>query len=151
MQTDKNWEVHIIGAGLAGSEAAYFLAERGIRVILHEMRPKVQTPAHHTDHCAELVCSNSLKSRSPVSAPGMMKAEMRMVGSLILQAAEQSQVPAGEALGVDRDVFAAYVTQKIKSHPMIEFVEGEVTAPFEGPNQITIIATGPLTSDGLTK
>ena len=151
MSSAQNWEVHIIGAGLAGSEAAYFLAERGVHVTLHEMRPLVQTPAHHTSHCAELVCSNSLKSKSPVSAPGMMKAEMRMVGSLILEAAEQAQVPAGEALGVDRDVFATYVTHKIKSHPRIKFSEGEVTRPFEKENEITLVATGPLTSDGLTQ
>ncbi|NDG84068.1 MAG: methylenetetrahydrofolate--tRNA-(uracil(54)-C(5))-methyltransferase (FADH(2)-oxidizing) TrmFO, partial [Proteobacteria bacterium] len=143
--------VHIIGAGLAGSEAAWFLAERGVKVVLHEMRPTVSTPAHKTGQCAELVCSNSLKSKSPVSAPGIMKAEMRMIGSLILSAAEKAEVPAGEALAVDRDVFAGNITEKIRNHPNIRFEEGEVTKPFEGPGEITLIATGPLTSDGLIK
>jgi methylenetetrahydrofolate--tRNA-(uracil-5-)-methyltransferase len=144
-------KVHIIGSGLAGSEAAYFLAERGFQVILHEMRPSQMTEAHHTGMCAELVCSNSLKSKSPVSAPGMMKAEMRLVGSLILTAAEHAQVPAGEALAVDRDVFAGFITEKLKNHPKIEFVAGEVTTPFEGEDEITLIATGPLTSEKLAQ
>ncbi len=141
--------VHIIGAGLAGSEAAWFLAERGVKVVLHEMRPEVTTPAHKTGQCAELVCSNSLKSKIPTSAPGMMKSEMRMIGSLILDAAEQAQVPAGDALAVDRDVFANWITEKVRSHPNIRFESGEVTAPFESENEITLIATGPLTSDGI--
>jgi methylenetetrahydrofolate--tRNA-(uracil-5-)-methyltransferase len=141
--------VHIIGAGLAGSEAAWFLAERGVKVVLHEMRPSVTTPAHKTGQCAELVCSNSLKSKSPVSAPGMMKAEMRMVGSLILSSAESAEVPAGEALAVDRDVFSNLITDKIRNHKNITFQAGEVTRPFEGENEITLIASGPLTSDGL--
>jgi methylenetetrahydrofolate--tRNA-(uracil-5-)-methyltransferase len=141
--------VHIIGAGLAGSEAAWFLAERGVRVVLHEMRPLQTTPAHKTGQCAELVCSNSLKSKSPVSAPGMMKAEMKMVGSLILDAAALAEVPAGEALAVDRDVFSNFITEKLKSHPNITLESGEITKPFEGPDEITLIASGPLTSDGL--
>jgi methylenetetrahydrofolate--tRNA-(uracil-5-)-methyltransferase len=141
--------VHIIGAGLAGSEAAWFLAERGVNVVLHEMRPTVSTPAHKTGQCAELVCSNSLKSKSPVSAPGIMKTEMRLIGSLILSAAEAAEVPAGEALAVDRDLFSDFITKRIRNHPNIRFEEGEVTRPFEGPNEITLIATGPLTSDGL--
>jgi methylenetetrahydrofolate--tRNA-(uracil-5-)-methyltransferase len=141
--------VHIIGAGLAGSEAAWFLAERGVPVVLHEMRPESNTPAHKTGKCAELVCSNSLKSKSPISAPGMMKAEMKMVGSLILDAATTAEVPAGEALAVDRDVFAEFITSKLKNHPRITFVPGEVSAPFEGPGEITLIASGPLTSDSL--
>ncbi len=141
--------VHIIGAGLAGSEAAWFLAERGVRVVLHEMRPHQTTPAHKTGQCAELVCSNSLKSKSPVSAPGMMKAEMRMVGSLILDAATMAEVPAGEALAVDRDEFSSFITGKLKSHPNIVIEAGEITKPFEAPGEITLIATGPLTSDSL--
>ncbi len=141
--------VHIIGAGLAGSESAWFLAEKGVQVVLHEMRPTHNTPAHKTAQCAELVCSNSLKSKSPVSAPGMMKAEMRMVGSLVLQAANLAEVPAGEALAVDRDVFSNYITGKLKSHPNITLQTGEVTRPFEGPGEITLIASGPLTSDAL--
>jgi methylenetetrahydrofolate--tRNA-(uracil-5-)-methyltransferase len=143
-------KVHIIGAGLAGSEAAYFLAERGVSVVIHEMRPLKTTPAHHTGQCAELVCSNSLKSKSPISAPGMMKAEMRMLGSMILTAAEFAEVPAGEALAVDRDKFAGFITDKIRNHPNITFVEGEVSAPFTGEGEITLIASGPLTSDDLT-
>jgi methylenetetrahydrofolate--tRNA-(uracil-5-)-methyltransferase len=143
-------KVHIIGAGLAGSEAAYFLAERGISVTLHEMRPIKKTPAHHTGDCAELVCSNSLKSKNPISAPGMMKAEMRMMGSLILDAAQACEVIAGEALAVDRDLFAAHVTKILKAHPNITFVNEEVAVPFEGENEITLVATGPLTSDALT-
>ncbi len=142
-------KVHIIGSGLAGSEAAFFLAERGIPVVLHEMRPIRQTEAHHTGMCAELVCSNSLKSQSPVSAPGMMKTEMRLVGSLILTAAEHAQVPAGEALAVDRDQFASFITDKLKNHPNIQFLNEEVVKPFEGENEITLIATGPLTSEKL--
>ena len=123
-------KVHIIGAGLAGSEAAYFLAERGVKVFLHEMRPVQTTPAHHTDQCAELVCSNSLKSKNPVSAPGIMKAEMRMLGSFILKSAELHEVVAGEALAVDRDQFSAHVTKILRAHPNIQFVNEEVSAPF---------------------
>ncbi len=140
--------VHIIGGGLAGSEAAFFLAERGISVVLHEMRPEAMTPAHKTGHCAELVCSNSFKSKSPVSAPGMLKAEMTRLGSLILRAAAGAAVPGGEALAVDRDIFAETVTKALKSHPNIDFVPGELPAPI--PNQINLISTGPLTSDALS-
>lgn len=139
--------VHIIGAGLAGSEAAYFLAERGIQVVLHEMRPAQMTPAHQTDQFAELVCSNSFKSMSPVSAPGMLKAEMTGIGSLVLESAQLAQVPGGEALAVDRDVFASAVTTRLRSHPGISFVGEEVRRPFD--DGITLIATGPLTSSGL--
>ena len=141
--------VHIIGSGLAGSEAAYFLAEQGYSVVLHEMRPKQLTPAHKTGKCAELVCSNSFKSKSPISAPGMLKAEMSQLGSMILRMADSSAVPAGEALGVDREVFADLVTQTLSSHPNITRVFGEVTSSFK--DAITLIATGPLTSDGLAK
>lgn len=139
--------VHIVGAGLAGSEAAYFLALRGIPVVLHEMRPKLMTPAHKTDRCAELVCSNSFKSLDPNSAPGILKNEMREMGSLALQGAEVARVPGGQALSVDRDVFASFVTEKLSSHPLIERVAGEVTAPPK--DAITLLATGPLTSDSL--
>jgi methylenetetrahydrofolate--tRNA-(uracil-5-)-methyltransferase len=142
-------KVHIIGAGLAGSEAAYYLAQKGFKVALHEMRPHRFTEAHKTDQCAELVCSNSLKSTSPISAPGMMKAEMKMIGSLILDAAGQFSVPAGEALAVDRDLFSAHITKKIKNHPNIDFVEGEVDRPFNQNGEITLICTGPLTSEKL--
>ena len=142
-------KVHIIGAGLAGSEAAYFLAEKGVSVIIHEMRPLRMTEAHHTDQCAELVCSNSLKSKNPNSAPGMMKAEMKMIGSLILNSAELFEVPAGESLSVDREQFSKCITEKLKNHPNITFVNEEVSKPFEGENEITLIATGPLTSEKL--
>lgn len=140
-------QVHIVGAGLAGSEAAYFLAENGVPVILHEMRPSLMTPAHHTDQCAELVCSNSLKSKSPQSAPGMLKAEMNQLGSLILRAASLSSVPGGEALAVNRDEFAQYITRAIRSHSNITVVGEEIQKPLAG---ITLFATGPLTSDALS-
>lgn len=139
--------VHIIGAGMAGSEAAHYLAERGFEVVLREMRPTRMTEAHHTDQYAELVCSNSFKSKSPTSAPGMLKYEMRKLGSLLLPLAEEHSVPGGEALAVDRDAFSAAVTSKLKSHPNIEFQPGECTAP--EPGQVTILATGPLTSTAL--
>src|SRR5687768_6906344 len=105
-RTMSNPSVHIVGGGLAGSEAAYFLAENGIPVTVYEMRPKVMTEAHKTHFCAELVCSNSFKSKSAHSAPGMLKAEMNQAGSLILRSAENSTVPGGEALTVDRDIFS---------------------------------------------
>lgn len=140
--------VHVIGAGLAGSEAAYYLARNGYPVTLHEMRPKQLTPAHKTGKCAELVCSNSFKSKSSTSAPGMLKAEMLELDSLILKTAASATVPGGEALAVDRETFSELITQAIQSHPNIEFKEDEATGPF--PDGITLIATGPLTSDPLT-
>lgn len=140
-------EVHIIGAGLAGSEAAYFLAQAGIPVVLHEMRPKRMTPAHKTDRAAELVCSNSFKSMDPLSAPGILKHEMRAMGSLALEGASIAQVPGGQALTVDRDVFAEFVTKKLGAHPLITRVNEEATEPPK--DAITLIATGPLTSDAL--
>ena len=114
------------------------------------MRPIQKTEAHQTGDCAELVCSNSLKSKSPVSAPGIMKAEMRMMNSLILKIAEKHQVIAGEALAVDRDLFSTEITKILRAHPNITFVNEEVAAPFENENEITLIATGPLTSPALT-
>lgn len=141
--------IHIIGAGLAGSEAAYFLAEHGMEVHLHEMRPKKSTEAHHTEKCAELVCSNSFKSKSPTSAPGMLKAEMSQIGSLILRSAGVSSVPAGEALGVDREIFSDTVTRALRTHPNIQIFHEEVTEPFR--DGITLFATGPLTSEGLVQ
>ncbi len=140
--------VNIIGAGLAGSEAAWQLAMRGIRVDLYEMRPVKQTPAHHTDKFAELVCSNSLRANSLTNAVGVLKEEMRVMDSLIIQAADQSSVPAGGALAVDRHDFAGYVTGKIRNHPLITVHNEEIT---DIPPGITIIATGPLTSDSLSK
>lgn len=152
MLSQSGIRVHIVGSGLAGSEAAYLLAEQGIEVILHEMRPGRMTEAHKTDRCAELVCSNSLKSKVPTSAPGMLKAEMTRVGSLILKAAAHAAVPGGDALAVDRDVFADFITRAIDAHPRIKRVPGEVIQPFEDDaSALTLFATGPLTSPSLTE
>jgi len=139
--------VSVIGGGLAGSEAAWQLAERGHKVALHEMRPVRTTPAHHTDRLAELVCSNTFKSTETTNAHGLLKAEMRLLGSMILECADEARVQAGSALAVDRDVFASAVTRRIESHPNIEIHRGEVTA-IEGP---CVVATGPLTSDALAE
>jgi len=136
----------VVGGGLAGAEAAWQAAERGVRVILHEMRPVRTTPAHATDRLAELVCSNSLGSNLPDRADGLLKAEMRRMGSLVLRAAEACAVPGGGALAVDREGFAATVTAAIERHPGIALVRGEVTVLPEGP---AVVATGPLTSDAL--
>ncbi len=140
-------ELLVIGGGLAGTEAAWQAAELGIRVRLYEMRPQRMTPAHATNNLAELVCSNSMGSVLPNKAPGLLKAEMRGLGSMILACAKQAAVPAGSSLAVDRDIFAACVTAKIESHPNIELVREEVTAV---PTTPCIIATGPLTSAALT-
>jgi methylenetetrahydrofolate--tRNA-(uracil-5-)-methyltransferase len=145
----QNSRVHIVGGGLAGSEAAYFLAENGISVVLHEMRPRKMTEAHQTSGFAELVCSNSFKSKSPHSAPGMLKAEMTDAGSFILRTARECTVPGGDALTVDRDVFSQKVSTGLRAHSRIEISEEEVTAPFS--NEITLFATGPLTSEGLSQ
>jgi methylenetetrahydrofolate--tRNA-(uracil-5-)-methyltransferase len=139
--------VTIIGGGLAGCEAAWQAARRGCAVRLFEMRPAVRTPAHQTDRLAELVCSNSLKSESLGDASGLLKAEMRALGSLILHRAEANRVPAGSALAVDRERFAAAITEAISAHPRIEVVREEVgELP---PDRPAIVATGPLTSDRL--
>jgi len=138
--------VRVVGGGLAGSEAAWQLAERGIPVTLYEMRPVKQTPAHATDKLAELVCSNSLGSNLPNRAPGLLKEELRRLGAMVLAAAEQSSVPAGGALAVDRDHFATLVTERIMGHPLITLKRAEVTDVPSGP---AIIATGPLTADAL--
>ncbi|MBA3579249.1 MAG: methylenetetrahydrofolate--tRNA-(uracil(54)-C(5))-methyltransferase (FADH(2)-oxidizing) TrmFO [Gemmatimonadaceae bacterium] len=137
--------ISVIGGGLAGSEAAWQLAARGHAVRLHEMRPVRSTPAHKTDLLAELVCSNTFKSTELSSAHGLLKAEMRELGSMILECADVARVPAGSALGVDREVFAAAVTERVTNHPLIEIVREEVTA-IASP---CIVATGPLTSDAL--
>ncbi len=141
-------KVKVIGAGLAGSEAAWQLAQRGIEVELYEMKPQKMTPAHHSADFAELVCSNSLRGDRLENAVGLLKEELRRCGSLILQCAEATRVEAGGALAVDREGFARLVTEKIKSHPNITVISEEVTEVPEGP---VIIATGPLTSDGLSK
>jgi methylenetetrahydrofolate--tRNA-(uracil-5-)-methyltransferase len=139
----------VVGAGLAGAEAAWQIARQGVPVRLIEMRPEVQTPAHKTGLFAELVCSNSLKSDSLETAHGLLKNELRQLRSLILQCADQSQVPAGSALAVDRDVFAALVTKALEEHPLIEVIRAEVTElPTDRP---AIIATGPLTSSAMAK
>ncbi|MGA2574979.1 MAG: methylenetetrahydrofolate--tRNA-(uracil(54)-C(5))-methyltransferase (FADH(2)-oxidizing) TrmFO [Bryobacteraceae bacterium] len=145
--------IHIVGGGLAGSEAAWQIAEAGLTAVLHEMRPARPTAAHQTDRLAELVCSNSLKSEQADSAPWLLKQELRRLGSLVLRAAAQARVPGGHALTVDRDVFSAEVTRAIAAHPRIEIRREEVRevpAPGrDGITIITIIATGPLTSDAL--
>lgn len=139
--------VHVVGGGLAGSEAAWQLAERGVNVVLHEMRPLRGTPAHKTDRLAELVCSNTFKSTESSNAHGLLKAEMRLLGSLILTAADEARVPAGSALAVDRDVFSSAVHERLLAHPRVRVERGEVTTlPSPG-----IIATGPLTSDALAE
>ena len=144
--------VHIIGAGLAGSEAAWQLIQRDVPVVIHEMKPVKYSPAHKKNGFAELVCSNSLRSDdSEYNAVGLMHEEMRRAGSLIMEAADKCRVPAGGALAVDRDGFSDYVTEKLKSHPLVTIVEEEVTAlPPEDWGRV-IIATGPLTSETLAK
>ena len=141
-------KVNVIGAGLAGSEAAWQLLKRGCEVALYEMKPQKFTPAHHMPGFAELVCSNSLRSDRLENAVGLLKEEMRRVGSLIMDCAEAARVPAGGAMAVDREKFSAGVTAALRSHPLCTVVEGEVTALPEGP---TIIATGPLTSDAFAQ
>ncbi|MGH9810796.1 MAG: methylenetetrahydrofolate--tRNA-(uracil(54)-C(5))-methyltransferase (FADH(2)-oxidizing) TrmFO, partial [Terriglobia bacterium] len=139
--------LHIIGAGLAGSEAAWQAARTGLRVVLHEMRPERMTEAHRTDGLAELVCSNSFRSDDAANnAVGLLHAEMRRLGSLIMRAADANQVPAGGALAVDRDGFSAAVTKALSDHPLIEIDRTEVDGlpPEKWSN--TIVATGPLTS-----
>ena len=137
--------INVYGAGLAGCEAAWQAAQRGVSVTLYEMKPKKYTPAHHSEGYAELVCSNSLRSDRVTVASGLLKEELARMGSLIMEAARATQVPAGSALAVDRDKFSAYITEKIKNHPLITVMETEITElPSEG---ITVVATGPLTSD----
>ena len=140
--------VNVIGAGLAGSEAAYQLAERGIKVNLIEMRPVKQTPAHHTDKFAELVCSNSLRGNALTNGVGVLKEEMRRLDSLIIAAADKARVPAGGALAVDRHDFAGYITDTLKNHPNVTVLNKEIHSIPEGH---TIIATGPLTTEHLAK
>ncbi len=139
--------VTIIGAGLAGSEAAWQLARQGIRVRLHEMRPAKMTPAHHTGNCAELVCSNSFRADNLENAVGLLHEEMRRMDSLIMESADHARVPAGGALAVDRELFSETVSVKLRQEPRIEFIHGEITEiPKDG---LLLIATGPLTSDAL--
>ena len=140
--------VKVIGAGLAGCEAAWQLAQAGISVTLYEMKPKKFSPAHHCDNFAELVCSNSLKADRIENACGLLKEEMRLFGALMMEAADVARVPAGGALAVDRTIFSDFITEKIKSHPLITVVHEEITEIH--PDEYTVIATGPLTSDGLS-
>src|SRR6476660_9127378 len=140
--------VNVIGAGLAGSEAAWQIAKRGVKVRLYEMRPVKQTPAHHTDKFAELVCSNSLRANGLTNAVGVLKQEMRHMNSLILAAADKHAVPAGGALAVDRDGFSGEITSTLRNHPLIEVRNEEVERLPEG---ITVVATGPLTSPSLSE
>ncbi len=145
----ENKIVNVYGAGLAGCEAAWQIAERGVKVKLYEMKPHKYTPAHHSEGFAELVCSNSLRSDSIINAVGLLKEEIRRIGSLIMMAAEETKVPAGSALAVDRELFSKFITEKIKNHPNIEIVEAEMTSV--NPDEITVIATGPLTSDAMAE
>lgn len=140
--------VNVIGAGLAGSEAAWQLAEAGVPVNLYEMRPVKSTPAHHTADFAELVCSNSLRGNGLTNAVGVLKEEMRRLNSLVISSADETAVPAGGALAVDRNNFSGLVTEKLKAHPMVKVISEEITKIPEG---ITIIATGPLTSEALAE
>lgn len=142
--------IRIIGAGLAGCEAAWQCARRGLEVELYEMRPLKSTPAHQTDKFAELVCSNSLKSESEHTAPWLLKEEMRRAGSLLLEVAKETQVPAGHALAVDRETFAARVTEVISGEPRIKIIREEVTS-IDEEGGLTIVATGPLTSEALSR
>src|SRR5215212_5014416 len=140
-------EVVVIGGGLAGVEAAWAAVRGGASVRLYEMRPVRQTPAHKTDKLAEIVCSNSLKSDEPGTAPYLLKEELRRGGSLVMEAAAETRVPAGAALAVDRHRFAALITERIESHPLITIVREEATAVRD--DEITIISAGPLCSDSL--
>ncbi len=148
-------EVLIVGGGLAGSEAAYYLASRGIKTVLVEMKPKKYTPAHESANYGELVCSNSLKSNDIyANACGLLKEEMRLLGSMIIEAADATKVPAGAALAVDREKFSAYITEKLKTCPNLTLINEEVqTVPDteNGGGRYVIIATGPLTSDALSE
>ncbi len=148
--TTTNPTIHVVGAGLAGSECAIQLAERGYNVVLHEMRPQIMTPAHKTDKAAELVCSNSFGSYANGSAPGQLKWEAERWGSVILKYAWQSQVPSGQALGMDREKFSSLVNTRLRNHPRIRFEDGAVTRIEDIPRPC-VIATGPLTHEALAQ
>lgn len=140
--------INVIGAGLAGSEAAWQIAKRGLKVRLYEMRPEKKTPAHHTQNFAELVCTNSLRANQLTNGAGLLKEEMRRLDSIIMEAADAHNVPAGGALAVDRETFSSAITEKLTNHPNMEVIREELTAIPEG---LTVIATGPLTSDPLAQ
>ena len=148
MSMERHQVINVVGAGLAGSEAAWQIANRGLQVKLYEMRPVKSSPAHHTENFAELVCSNSLRSNQLTNAVGLLKEEMRTFDSIIINTADKHSIPAGGALAVDRSLFAKSITEQIKNHPNIEVIHQEITKIPEG---ITVIATGPLTSDALSK
>jgi len=141
----------IAGGGLAGSEAAHAASKLGIKVKLYEMRPVKMSPAHDTGDLGELVCSNSLKSDSIENASGILKEEMRKLGSLVIEAAEVTRVPAGKALAVDRIAFARYITEKLENNPLVEIAREEFRQIPESPGTPLIIATGPLTSESLAE
>ena len=143
-------KVTVVGGGLAGSEAAWQLARGGVAVELREMKPLRRSPAHHLDGLAELVCSNSLRSDNPENAVGLLHEELRRAGSLVLEAADATRVPAGDALAVDRERFSALVSERLAGHPLVDLVRGEVTALPAGPGP-AIVATGPLTGDALAE
>jgi methylenetetrahydrofolate--tRNA-(uracil-5-)-methyltransferase len=140
--------VNVVGGGLAGSEAAWTLLRMGVPARLFEMRPKRMTPAHATDRFAEIVCSNSLGGEGETNAKGLLQAEMRLLGSLVMEAAEAARVPAGGALAVDREVFSGFITERLQAHPLLEVVREEVR---EIPEGLTVLATGPLTSEALAE
>lgn len=140
--------INVIGAGLAGSEAAWQIAKRGLKVRLYEMRPEKKTPAHHTQNFAELVCTNSLRANQLTNGAGLLKEEMRRLDSIIMEAADTHNVPAGGALAVDRETFSSAITEKLTNHPNVEVIREELT---EIPEELTVIATGPLTSDPLAQ
>ena len=144
--------ITVIGGGLAGCEAAYQIAKKGIKVKLYEMKPKKYTEAHNNENLAEIVCSNSFKSNLHTNAAGLLKEELRKLDSLLIRIADETQVPAGQALAVDREIFAEKVTKEIKNNPLIEIINEEVV-DLEAivKDGIVIIATGPLTSEGLSK
>ena len=151
MSPTQKQAIHVIGGGLAGSEAAWQVATRGVPVVLHEMRPTRGTEAHRTDGLAELVCSNSFRSDDrETNAVGLLHEEMRRLGSLVMRAADANQVPAGGALAVDRDGFSAAITQALTAHPLIEIVREEMALPPPDWDSV-IVATGPLTSPALAE
>lgn len=144
-------KVIIVGAGIAGSEAAWQVAQRGIKVDLYEMRPEKSTPAHKTEKFAELVCSNSLRGAGLENAVGLLKEEMRQLNSIIMESADINRVPAGGALAVDREGFSQYITDKVKNHPNVTVINKEIETIPQEDDAITIIASGPLTSEVLAK
>jgi methylenetetrahydrofolate--tRNA-(uracil-5-)-methyltransferase len=148
-------EIIVVGGGLAGCEAAYQIAKKGIKVKMYEMKPVNYSPAHSSENLAEIVCSNSFKSNLLTNACGLLKEELRKMNSLLIKIADETSVPAGQALAVDRDIFSEKVTEAIEKNPNIEIIRNEVGSAITlkelAKNHIVIIATGPLTSDNLSK